>query len=153
MDKKALSPAVATVLLISLALVLALLIFLWASSFLGERVQKFEKPIEDSCENIVMQTEAYTDTDGIVKLDVANTGNVPISSLELLEKREGSKESLGTLSNGDLTSGSTTSFELSEYGLVSGDEIIVIPIITGKKGNQVTPHVCNDKYGQQLEVV
>ena len=53
MDRRGLSPIIATVLLISLVLVLASIIFLWARAFLPEQIQKFESPIEDACKNVV----------------------------------------------------------------------------------------------------
>jgi len=58
MGKKGVSPIIATVLLISIALVLALIIFLWARSFTSEQLQKFDEPVENACENVHFEAEA-----------------------------------------------------------------------------------------------
>ena len=39
--KKGLSPIIATVLLIVITLIIAMIIFLWAKNFIGEKTKKF----------------------------------------------------------------------------------------------------------------
>ncbi|MBU0761307.1 MAG: hypothetical protein KJ858_06510, partial [Nanoarchaeota archaeon] len=56
--RRALSPVIATVLLIAIALVLAVIIFLWARSFIGEGLEKDGRAIDKACENVVFNADA-----------------------------------------------------------------------------------------------
>jgi len=144
MNKKGLSPAIATALLISLALILAALIFIWASSFLKEKAEKFGEPVERACEKINFEAEAY---DG--ELHVVNRGSVAIQSFEIKKKGLGVLESVGTVGNADtISEGETGVFTIT--GVNNGDEIVVTPIILGLEGEQKTPHYCD---GSELNVV
>jgi FlaG/FlaF family flagellin (archaellin) len=140
MNKKGLSPAIATVLLISLALILATLIFIWASSLIKEKNQKFGEPIENACDDIVFIAEAYGG-----KLHVANKGKVPIQGFEIKKKTEGSIENLGTIEE-TKTLGEGESYEYSLGDMlinIDTTELIVTPIIYGLQKGQRTAHVCD----------
>ena len=52
LSKSGLSPVIATVLIIVVVLVLASIIFLWASRFLGDRCMKFGGPCSDKCSDV-----------------------------------------------------------------------------------------------------
>ncbi len=141
-NKRGLSPAIATVLLISLALILAALIFIWASSLIKEKNQKFGEPIENACEEIVFVAEIYE-----CSLNIANKGKVPIQGFEIKKKTSGSIESLGNAA-GETTigEGETKSFPLSDFNransLGEGD-VLITPIIYGLQKGQRTPYVCD----------
>lgn len=142
-NKRGLSPAIATVLLISLALILAALIFIWASSLLKERNQKFGEPIENACSDIVFVAEIY----GNCELHVANKGKVPIQGFEIKKKTEGSIESLGIAgSETTIGEGETKTFDLRDFNransLGEGD-VLITPIIYGLQKGQRTPYVCD----------
>ncbi|MEK6890269.1 MAG: archaellin/type IV pilin N-terminal domain-containing protein [Nanoarchaeota archaeon] len=137
MNKKGLSPAIATALLISLALVLAALIFIWASSLLKEKNQKFGEPIENACDDINFAAEAYGG-----QLHIVNRGKVPIQSFEIKKKTAGSVESLGIIEGTKtLIEGESDAFTLDSVS--AGDEILATPIIYGKQKGQRAPHVCD----------
>jgi len=55
MKKRALSPVITTVLLVLIAIILAIIIFLWAKGFLRDQVQKFGEPITYSCNSIKLR--------------------------------------------------------------------------------------------------
>lgn len=146
--KKGLSPVIATVLLIAIALVLALIIFLWAKSFVGEKIMKFEETIENSCKDVKFDVEAIA-IDG--KISVVNQGDIPIYGLVVKKKGLGSVEEIKTFQEGDITtikSGETTQVDMPP-GIDTGDEIIAVPIILGKTANGETTksYTCDDDYG------
>ncbi len=51
-SKKAISPVIATVLLVTIAIVVVAVIFIWASKSIGDKKTKFDGPISDACGNI-----------------------------------------------------------------------------------------------------
>ena len=72
--KKGLSPIIATVLLIVITLIIAMIIFLWAKNFIGEKTKKFNEPVENACERVSFDAEAFESGD----IDIINRGNVPL---------------------------------------------------------------------------
>ena len=61
MEKRALSPVITTVLLILVAIILALLIWFWARSAIGEQISKFDgnsdRPIDEVCNLVNLKVE------------------------------------------------------------------------------------------------
>lgn len=90
MEKKGVSPVIATVLLIAMVIALALIIFLWMRSFTKETVTKFEdENIELSCGKIEFQASLDGDT-----LFINNVGNVPIYDFRVKVFNDGGYESI-----------------------------------------------------------
>ncbi len=85
--KKGLSPVIASVLMILLVLVLAIIIFLWARGFIGEQISKFGKPIEETCGNI--NFDIFRDGS---ELEIVNKGNVDIRHLDIKNFKGGDSE-------------------------------------------------------------
>lgn len=91
-NKKAVSPVIATVLLILIVIVLALIIFLWARGFVKEAVLKQIGETEGSADKFCsdIKVELINNADGF---GFKNTGNVPIYKFDLkLVKDDGSSE-------------------------------------------------------------
>ena len=87
-NKRGLSPVIATVLLISIALVLAVIIFLWAKSFVGEAVSK-EKygRIELACADIIFRAEAFATSPGYAQtIDIVNGGGSDTDKVQAIRK-------------------------------------------------------------------
>src|SRR3989344_4874243 len=84
--KRGLSPIIATMILISLALVLAVIIFFWARSFIGESVEKQGQKIDLLCNEVSFRAEAYGSP---IILYVENLGNVPLNGVEVKKKSLG----------------------------------------------------------------
>lgn len=137
-NKRGLSPVIATVLLVALVLVLAVIVFLWARSSISEQVEKFGQPIERNCEDVDF-TAVYST--GL--LDVANNGNVPIHEFEVKQFSGGNSE-IDRLEE-PLNEGKVKSISFSPN--VGVDKIIVYPVLLGKvRGtNQNKKYVCLDK--------
>ncbi|MBI3334665.1 hypothetical protein HYZ97_04205 [Candidatus Pacearchaeota archaeon] len=154
MHKRGLSPVIATVLLISIALLLAAIIFLWARGFLIERNIKFDQPIEDACGDISFDAEAFAEA-GETRLAIVNRGNVPIYGVELQESSEGDISNLGVARCGEIGSertirnGETCSMIISA---TTGQELYIVPMILGEQGIAKAPYTCLREQGQRITV-
>lgn len=141
-SKRGLSPVIATSLLIAIALVLALIIFLWARSFIGEVITKQGEPIENSCKLIDFEADIAPDS-----FSVVNKGNVPLYGVDIKKIGLGSVESKGilktTISNGQDASANLLGDTFSE-NLVSGDQVQVIPIIIGESNSGKKEYSCTN---------
>ncbi|NPE26503.1 type IV pilin [Methanococcoides sp. SA1] len=86
-NKKGVSPVIASVLMILMVMVLAAIIFLWARGFIGEQIEKFGEPIENYCSQVDFAVSRYGS-----ELEILNRGNVDIRSLDVKKVRGGDSE-------------------------------------------------------------
>ena len=149
MSKRGLSPVIATVLLVALALVLATIIFLWARTFISELVEKDESRIENSCERVSFVAEAFF-SDG--DIDITNTGNVPLFGARVLEKKVIGGSVISTDKFEEIiAAGETTSLKLNDDFAV-GDTMVLVPILLGETKTELKAHVCDDSFGVEVTV-
>jgi len=136
--KKGVSPVVATVLLIAIVVVLALIIFLWAKGFITESITKKGVPIEQKCGEVDLEV-AYDGSD----LVVTNRGNVPLFSFEIVKISGGSREiQEGNEKEKRLGIGQSTSISLGDY-----EKIEVTPVILGEAKTSKKAYTCkNNKF-------
>ncbi len=152
--KRGLSPVIASVMLITIALVLAVIIFLWAKSWIGENIQKDlgggPEAIESFCDDIQFVAEA--DSSGTITLN--NIGNVPIYGVEIKLKQGGSIENIGSgiFGNG-IPKGSTGETTISLGGASVGEEILLVPVILGETNEYKKPYVCDEKFGETITII
>ena len=90
--KKGLSPVIATVLLITLVMILASIIFLWARGFISEQIQKFEKPIKDQCGLIDFDVAVVPGIRAQYALEAVNHGDIDIYRLDIKKTLGGNSE-------------------------------------------------------------
>ncbi len=114
--KRGLSPVIATVLLIALAVILAMIIFLWARGWINEQIEKKGVPIDQVCESVKINIDYSTPEgtskgDGVV-LRVVNVGSVPIHAIEVRQEGGGSSK--------------PNSFNVSVAPTKTSEEVIVI---------------------------
>lgn len=142
LNNRGVSPVVATVLLVSITLILAVIVFFWARSFVGETIEKNERAIELSCEEVDFFIEAY---DG--QLAVKNIGSVPIYGVEMRLKGAGEIKEIGQTGD-DIGPGESAIFILPPEA-VNGDTIIAVPILLGETqgGEEQVAFVCDADYG------
>jgi len=81
-SKRGLSPVVATVLLIMLTMVLALMVFLWAQGFVSEQIQKGGTSSDQVCQQISFDVDSSQIANG-VNLQIVNRGNTPIYNFDI----------------------------------------------------------------------
>lgn len=142
-DKKAVSPVITTVLLIALVVILAIIIFLWARSFIGEKIAKFDKPIESVCDEVKFR--ASIDEDFLL-LD--NQGNVPIYAINIKKNSPGTSSVEEKII--DLDKGGSKKEEIE-----IGDEttsISVIPILLGEVGEKKEKFTCPESVAVEIEL-
>lgn len=145
MKKRGISPVVATVLLISIAVVLAAIIFLWARSFIQEGGEKFGEPVSAACEDVNIRVGSSAG-----QITIQNNGNVPLWGIDINKISFGSVESYGE----DLTAigvGESATIDLPS-GIDSGDEISVVPILLGDLEGSNQAFTCDSEFGVNLVV-
>ncbi len=151
--KRGLSPVIATILLIAIALVLAAIIFLWARGFLAEKLQKDlgegPEPIEVVCEKVDFDGEARIDLSNKLYLTAINKGNIPIYGLIAKKKSRGSLTLIQELPYAfttSLLSGETASISTTSVVNILPDEsLVIVPVILGESGEQTKAYPCEKK--------
>lgn len=158
-NKRGVSPVIATVLLVSMVVIIAVIIFLWFRGMVGETVTKFGKNIELACEEVVFDASYSASTLTTGTLYVTNNGVVPIYDLNVKIEGAGSHETKklsaiptvpiwepGELIQGDSFTGSLT--------IPSGTKnIILIPILLGSTdAGENKEFVCNEDYGVPINL-
>lgn len=143
--KKALSPVIATVLLIMLALSLIAIIIFWVSGFFSEQLEKNGSSVKDICKNIQFDIEGEVNYNtNKIDMIVVNKGNVIIYGLELKTIGGGNSNS-ASIKNLNIKKDDTK--DVDNFSFDEGAErIIIYPVILGKvKGKNVNkPSVCRD---------
>ena len=144
--KKGLSPVVATVLLVSIAVSLAGIIFFWAYSFIGESVTKNGRAIDQVCQDVAFEAERSLES-----LLIKNIGDVPIWGVELREKNAlgGDLTKLDDFSSPGIKSGETAEVSLEDLSEDSED-LIVSPILMGETETERKKYVCGNEYSQTI---
>ncbi len=151
-DKRAISPVIATVLLIAMVIVIALIVFLWFRGMTGDYGEKFGKNVELACQDVQLEADYYQGT-----LYVVNDGNVPVYKMNVKLSGAGSHstEDLSTLATdwpeSGLNSGSSFS---GSVDIENAEEITLIPVLlaTSEKGNKKT-FECSEIYGYEISVI
>jgi len=153
MKKKAISPVIATVLLVAMVIVIGLIIFSWAKGFQAEAVTKFGgENIELTCEKVTFEADYSGGT-----LFLSNLGNVPIFQIKAKIYKDGSHETkdLGVISSKwpevGLPQGATFSDDLSFY-FDGKDRVDLIPALRGTSGRGDQIHICDDKFRKEIQV-
>ncbi|MBA7655694.1 hypothetical protein ES703_63602 [subsurface metagenome] len=146
MNKRGISPVIATVLLIAMVVVIGLIVFLWFRGMIEEEATKFEKNIKLNCPDVNFDA-SYSG--GF--LSILNSGNVPIYKMKVKIFKEGSHETkdLNVLSGNwpglGLNKGGTFSDIISE--IEGADKIILIPVLMGSSREEKKSYVCEEQYG------
>ncbi|MEM3122284.1 MAG: archaellin/type IV pilin N-terminal domain-containing protein [Candidatus Pacearchaeota archaeon] len=125
MKKRGISPVVATVLLITIAIIVVAIIWVWAKSSVKEGTLKFNKPIEQSCKEVSLEISINGDS-----ISVVNKGNVAVKKIAL-------KDTLGELYTcNEVTTprGGTASSSLSSCGASGRTIKSIIPVLEDDKG-------------------
>lgn len=141
--KKAVSPVITTVLLIALVVILAIIIFLWARSFIGEKIAKFDKPIESVCDEVKFRASI---DENFLLLD--NQGNVPIYAINIKKNSPGTssvEEKIIGLDKGDS--------KKEEIVIGSGvTSISIIPVLLGEVGEKKEKFTCPESVAVEIEL-
>ena len=150
-DKRGLSPVIATVLLIAMVIVLALIIFLWFRGMAQEAITKFDgQNVELVCDDVNFDASYSGDI-----LLVQNNGQVPIYAMNLKKEEDGghSTSKISTASGWPkrgLNPGRAFSGDVS---LGNTEKLTVIPILIGKNDDGETKtYVCDERHGEEVDI-
>jgi flagellin-like protein len=155
-DKRGLSPVIATVLLIAMVLVIALIIFLWFRGLTKEAVTKFGGTnVELICQDVSFLPN-YDEVSGV--LSVINSGNVPIYSLNIKISKVGGFETFNIKDisqnwpRGGLLQGRSFSSEDLRSTFSGATSISLIPVLLGESGGAEKTHVCDEQYSKEISI-
>ncbi|MEI6849634.1 MAG: archaellin/type IV pilin N-terminal domain-containing protein [archaeon] len=158
-NKKGLSPVIATTLLILIAVIIALIIFLWVKAFIGEKIQKDlgagPEAIENFCgaDQLVFSANAILSGSDL-KIELQNSGNIPIQGIQVARKGLASVKIIGnaSFSGGPLTSGDDSSLTVPANGIAKGNSVRVVAVLLGilQDGSSKKEYACSNNY---VEVV
>lgn len=128
--RRALSPVITTVLLILVAVILALIIWLWARGLVGEQLTKFsgteDRHIEEVCEGVIIRASISGSS-----IIVTNDGNIPVYKIGIIVSGFGSSNTV-TSNELNMITGSTKTVEVTNPDKVSK----IYPILLGKAQNE-----------------
>lgn len=148
--KRGVSPVIATVLLVLMTIVIAALIFMWARGFVKEQVEKFGKTAQQVCDELEFDVQLAHVSADLYELYIANTGNVPISAVDI--KKIGTGKSIVDRRDISLPAGEAKKENINLIGTFR--KVIVIPVLLGTvrgTGSQKA-YTCPEQYGKQLNV-
>ena len=151
MKKRGISPVIATILLISIVVIIALIVFLWLRGMTEETITKFGgKNVKLVCGDVMFEA-SYSGG----KLYISNTGNVPIFKMNM-KIDKGTSFSTITFNTVEdlwpelgLNQGGTFSLDISSK-ISPGNEIIIIPVLAGSTKDGEKIYVCEEMYGQKI---
>jgi len=144
MNKRGVSPVIATVLLIAIVVVIALIVFLWFRGFSQEAIMKFGKNIELVCDDV--RFDASFDGSSF---SISNEGNVPIYRMKIKIIGDGSHSTEDLAGFVGLSAGGVDEYT---HNIGSAEEVVLIPVLRGKSEKGEVNHVCDENYGYSLFV-
>lgn len=150
--KGGVSPNVATILLLAMVILIALIIFLWLRGLTQEAVTKFDKNAEIVCNEVQFQASYSNNV-----LQISNAGNVPIYDMKVKLSEGGIYK---TENLRDITD------DWPQFGLVQGkaftssintndaNKIWVTPVLLGsiESGGERTYECSEAKYGYEISI-
>ncbi len=152
--RKGVSPVIATILLVALVIIIALIVFFWMKGLTREAITKSGGTnIELVCDDVQFDADYSNDM-----LTISNLGNIPIynfniksefigghDTFDLKDKLEGENSEFNGLSQGERFSEDVSSF-ISEP-----TKITLIPILLGvnKDGDKKTK-ACEERQGKEI---
>ncbi|MEK6792324.1 MAG: archaellin/type IV pilin N-terminal domain-containing protein [Nanoarchaeota archaeon] len=162
MNRRGVSPVVATVLLIVIVVVLAGIIFLWAKGFLSESAVKGDRVVETSCADVKFEAQIVENagvqcTNNEAAIDINNIGSIPIYGVQVL-RYDSSTGSIDTkvidqpFNGGTITVGKSTSTCLG-ISVGAQDSFRVVPKLLAEKGEKKIAYTCPEKDGITVAVV
>ena len=152
MKKRGVSPVIATILLVAIVIILAVIIFLWARGFIAEELIKNDRAVDTWCDNVEFRfgIAAADCGSGLYKLDFVNDGQIPIYGFVVKEISTGNVVIQDPVEDGTITVGQTHSTECRN--LESGNDLMAIPMILGETESGKQSHTCSDIYGVGAQV-
>lgn len=154
MKKRGISPVVATVLLIAIVVVIALIVFMWIRGMTSEAITKFDGTnVKLVCQQVTFEA-SYSSSSGY--LSISNSGNVPIYQIKVERSGAGNKKT------------ATITSDWSKYGMMPGDTyygplpsnltsvvgntLTLIPVLIGNSKSGEKSYTCDPTEGVQISI-
>jgi flagellin-like protein len=150
--KRGITPIIATVLLIAMVVVIALIVFLWVQQIGGETITKFDgQNIETVCGKVEFSAEYVNN-----EISISNTGIVPIFNFKVKVEKDGTYSTknindigewpdTGLIQGGSFTSNSASSITSD------ATKIVLIPVLIGTSNKGERTYVCKEsQYGYEI---
>lgn len=152
MKKRGVSPVIATILLVAIVIILAVIIFLWAKGFIAEELVKNDRAVDTWCDDVDFRFGiAKADCEeNWFKLDFVNDGDIPIYGFVIKEISTGNVVVQTPVEDGTITVGQTYSTPCRSFTI--GDDLMAIPMILGETESGKQSHTCSDVYGVGAQV-
>ena len=148
LNKRGVSPVIATILLIAMVIVIALILFLWLRGLTQEAVTKFDKNVELVCGDIQFDADYSAG-----RLTVSNIGNIPIYDIKIkiLDDKNYETKNLNTLSSNWPNTGLNPGKVFSDDISVTGESITLIPVLIGRGESGEKSYTCDEsRYGYEI---
>ena len=160
MNRRGVSPVVATVLLIVIVVVLAVIIFLWARGFLSESAVKGDRAVTVSCVGVQFDAQVVpTATEcGSAAVDINNVGNIPIYGVEVFkyDSTSGSIDKV-PLNDQPFVGGTITigrsSYVCLNINVANQDAFRIVPKLLAEKDGKKIAYTCPEKDGITIAYV
>ena len=152
--KRGVSPVIATVILISIVVVLAIILFLWFRSMTREAITKFDgQNVEILCGDVSFSARYLDEI-----LYISNEEVVPIYQMQLYASGGGKKSEISWIDGNQwpvngISSGRAMSGRVDFNGFTDAKEIILVPVLLGISETGQKAYVCDEKkYGKRVEI-
>ena len=149
--KRGVTPVIATVLLISIVIVLASIVFLWAQGFVNEGTEKFGEPIERACDSVSFEAQVYLEDSGDYTLEVNNRANVPLYGFNIKLIGEGDIRVHKTLPQ-TINVGDSVKITLLSSDLNDAEDLLIVPVLLGEDGERSETFPCPDSAGEGVTI-
>ena len=147
MRKKGLSPVIATVLLISIVIVIGLIVFLWFRGMTEEAITKFDGTnVKLVCEEVGFEADYDSGY-----LYISNLKDIPIYKIKVKISKDG-EYSTTLLEENWPESGllQAQGYSGTLEDVSAGDKILLIPVLIGETSDGEAAYTCDDRHGIEL---
>lgn len=141
-EKRGISPIVATILLIAVAVAAFVFIFAWMRGFVKESVEKLGEPAENACQSMAFTANLAEDKQTIF---INNQGNIPIYGFNVEKEVQGSTfMKFVRPADGNINAGESDSLSIDLSG---AEKVRAVPVLlgTGKSSGKGKLFPCEDK--------
>mgnify|MGYP001590394493 CR=1 FL=1 len=147
-DKRGITPVIATVLLIGVVIVMAVIVFIWLRSLTKESSEKFGQNTQLVCSDVRFSAD-YSSFDGVIS--ISNDGNVPIRNFLIKEKGFGDTSSFKTAIDG-VPVGQARDIDVSGKDFSTYETLTVIPVLLANSKSGNVEFICDDQYGVEINL-
>ncbi len=150
---RGLSPVIATVLLVSIVVVLALVVFLYFRGTVDQAVVKIGKNINIVCQEDIKFSASYSGTPKT--LQIINNGDVAIYDFKVRIITGGDYNSVSLKEISDFNSeglnqGGTWNSQTSISNFDGADELLLIPVLIGTTSDGQVIYECDSSTGVEV---